>query len=348
MIEGNNSTPEAIRQMSICNACRYCEGYCAVWDAIEFKAVLNKGYISHLANLCHDCRDCFYACPYNAPDHEFKLNIPRVLGQVRVETYYANIRPKFMKFSLERPILFTSLSAFIAVILVMVYSSLLFGLNKISTLPMTTIIPVSLFKPATMALYLYTLVIWSWEALSYWSEINEGKRFTASGIMKGVYDAFFHRNFLGGGTGCKVPWENNKYFRLTAHSLVFFGFIVALISISFYPNIFGYVGIVYFLGSLAISIGTVALIYIHIAEDRGSRSQKQSSLDYAFTVLLFFAGITGVLIPISTGTDWFNWNFLIHDALITVVFLIAPFSKFIHPVFRLISLIKYRSDSYRL
>ena len=150
---------------------------------------------------------------------------------------------------------------------------------------------------------------------------------------------------IGGGTGCKVPWENNKYFRLTAHSLVFFGFIVALISISFYPNIFGYIGIVYFLGSLAISIGTVALIYIHITEDRGSRSQKQSSLDYAFTVLLFFAGITGVLIPILIGTDWFNWNFLIHDALMAVVFLIAPFSKFIHPVFRLISLIKYRSDS---
>ena len=95
MIEGDNSMPEAIRQMSICNACRYCEGYCAVWDAIEFKPVLNKGYISHLANLCHDCRDCFYACPYKDPDHEFKLNIPRVLGQVRVETYYANIRPKF-------------------------------------------------------------------------------------------------------------------------------------------------------------------------------------------------------------------------------------------------------------
>ncbi|MEM3193054.1 MAG: hypothetical protein QXO75_07360 [Nitrososphaerota archaeon] len=347
MTEENNHMSEAIRQMSICNACRYCEGYCAVWDAIEFKFVLNEGYIYHLANLCHDCRDCFYACPFNEPEHEFKLNIPKVLGQVRVDTYTANVRPKFLKFALEKPILVTTLSTFIAVAVAVIYASL-FGLSKFSVLPMTAIIPDFLFKSITILVYFYTIVIWSWEGLSYWFKINEKAHLNASGLIRGIWDAIYHTNFRGGGTGCKVPDQKNRYFRLTTHSLVLFGFITALISISFYPDIYGYVGIAYLLGSMAVSIGTAGSIYMHLTEKEGSRNQKQSTMDYPFTFLLFLAGITGVLVPISTGTIWFNWNFLIHDALIIVVFLMAPYSKFIHPVFRFISLIKYNSDSVNL
>ena len=347
MTDENPAVSEAARQMSICNACRYCEGYCAVWNAIEFKPVLDSGYIKHLANLCHDCRDCYYACPYNEPDHEFKLNIPKALGEVRVETYASYARPKFLKFLIEKPALATILATSAAIALAVLYASLVFGAGKFSTLPMVTVIPVSIYKPATMLVYVYTIGIWSWEGISYWSEINGGTHVSGSGLAKGIYDAIFHTNFRGGGTGCKVPEEKNRYFRMAAHSMVMFGFIDALVSISFYPDIFGVAGIAYLLGSLAVSTGAAALIYLHMKERVGSRSQKQSSMDYPFTILLFLAGITGVLVPISTGTVWFNWNFLMHDALIAVVFFLAPYSKFVHPVLRIISLIKYNSDSLK-
>ena len=52
---------EADRQLTICNACRYCEGYCAVFPALERRRELTGGDITHLADLCHDCRDCFTA-----------------------------------------------------------------------------------------------------------------------------------------------------------------------------------------------------------------------------------------------------------------------------------------------
>ncbi len=336
---------DAKKQLTICNACRYCEGYCAVWDAIEFKSVLNTDYIYHLANLCHDCRDCFYACPYNEPEHEFKLNIPKILGDVRSETYISYVKPKFMQFALQRPTLFTMISSAIAIVIVVLYASLLFGFSKFSTLSMTTIMPASLFERATVLLYFYLMVMWSWEGISYWSKISEKGHLTFVGLLRGLYDVVLHTNFRGGGTGCKVPEQNNRYFRLTSHTLVFFGFLVALIAISFYPNIYGYTGILYLIGSFALSTGTVGLFYIHLVDKRSSRSEKQSSMDYPFTFLLFIVGITGIIIPISTDKSWFNWNFLIHDALIMVVFLIAPFSKFMHPVFRFVSLIKYRSDS---
>ena len=41
--------------------------------------------IIYLANLCHNCGACFYACQY-APPHEFGINVPRTLADLRAET----------------------------------------------------------------------------------------------------------------------------------------------------------------------------------------------------------------------------------------------------------------------
>ena len=84
---------EAQRQLTICNACRYCEGYCAVFPALERRTLLEAGDITHLANLCHDCRACFHACMY-APPHEFAVNPPEILSRVRLASYRAYARPR--------------------------------------------------------------------------------------------------------------------------------------------------------------------------------------------------------------------------------------------------------------
>jgi citrate/tricarballylate utilization protein len=77
---------EAERVMIFCNACRYCEGFCAVFPAIELRRTFTDQDLKYLANLCHNCRDCYYACQY-APPHEFALNVPKSLGELRLETY---------------------------------------------------------------------------------------------------------------------------------------------------------------------------------------------------------------------------------------------------------------------
>jgi citrate/tricarballylate utilization protein len=77
---------EARRQVEICNACRYCEGYCAVFPALQADRAFAEGDITQLANLCHNCRGCYYACQYTAP-HEFDLNLPAALAEVRQESW---------------------------------------------------------------------------------------------------------------------------------------------------------------------------------------------------------------------------------------------------------------------
>src|ERR1700720_1119535 len=77
---------EGARMASICNACRYCEGFCAVFPALERRLSFAEGDLAYLANLCHHCGSCYYACQY-APPHEFQLNFPQMLADIRLQTY---------------------------------------------------------------------------------------------------------------------------------------------------------------------------------------------------------------------------------------------------------------------
>ncbi len=55
---------EVERVMQVCNACRYCEGFCAVFPAMTQRLEFGKADINYLANLCHNCGACLHACQY--------------------------------------------------------------------------------------------------------------------------------------------------------------------------------------------------------------------------------------------------------------------------------------------
>src|SRR3546814_6411848 len=72
--------------MTIFNACRYCEGFCALFPARTLLLEFGKADIHYLANLCHNCGACLHSCQY-APPHEFAVNVPKAMATVRVQTY---------------------------------------------------------------------------------------------------------------------------------------------------------------------------------------------------------------------------------------------------------------------
>ena len=84
---------EARRQLEICNACRYCEGFCSVFPAMTRQKVFADGDVTHLANLCHNCRGCYYSCQYTEP-HEFALNVPAALAEVRQDSWERLVWPQ--------------------------------------------------------------------------------------------------------------------------------------------------------------------------------------------------------------------------------------------------------------
>jgi citrate/tricarballylate utilization protein len=73
---------EVARQMRICNACRYCEGFCAVFPAMTRRLDFGRADVQYLANLCHSCGACLHACQYASP-HEFAVNVPKAITRGR-------------------------------------------------------------------------------------------------------------------------------------------------------------------------------------------------------------------------------------------------------------------------
>ena len=342
---GHTNTEEAVRQLTICNACRYCEGFCAVWDAIEMREKITMQDAYYLSNLCHDCRDCYSVCPYNDP-HPFKLNIPQVMEKVRLESYVEHTFPKFMRKAFDHPAIYSTATAILITSFSLLFAYYTGGLSAFTSGRLGEIIPPDVYRYITIFLYSYTVVLWSTEGYLYWKAIGGTKNSGWHlGLLRAISDVLLHRNFAGGGTGCNYPSTESGYSRLAFHSMTFFGFIIALIASAFYPAFNGYVLYVYVTSSAFLFLGSLWLFLSHAFERPKLSTSNMLKLDMPFTVLLFLSGITGIafaLLPSGLGR---SLTFLIHDGLIASVFILAPFSKFIHPVFRFLSLVKYRDEA---
>lgn len=93
VVQLSDHEQEVQRVLQICNACRYCESFCAVFAAMTKRLEFNQADIHYMANLCHNCGACLHACQY-APPHEFGVNIPKAMAQVRLETYQEFATPQ--------------------------------------------------------------------------------------------------------------------------------------------------------------------------------------------------------------------------------------------------------------
>ena len=92
-MHGTKILEEADRLMTVCNSCRYCEGLCAVFPAMEMRRAFSDGDLNYLANLCHSCGACYTDCQFSPP-HEFNVNVPKTLAIARAESYAAYAWPR--------------------------------------------------------------------------------------------------------------------------------------------------------------------------------------------------------------------------------------------------------------
>ena len=92
-MHGTRILEEADRLMTVCNSCRYCEGLCAVFPAMEMRRAFSDGDLNYLANLCHGCGACYTDCQFSPP-HEFNVNVPKMLAIARAESCAAYAWPR--------------------------------------------------------------------------------------------------------------------------------------------------------------------------------------------------------------------------------------------------------------
>ena len=167
---------EADRLMTVCNSCRYCEGLCAVFPAMEMRRSFADGDLNYLANLCHACGACYYDCQFSPP-HEFNVNVPKVMAKVRAQSYARYAWPRFLSGAFERNGLVIALvaafgiAAFIGGFVAWHDPSVLFGVNT-GPGAFFRLMPHNTMELLFGVAFLYAVVAIGFGIWAFWSDIG--------------------------------------------------------------------------------------------------------------------------------------------------------------------------------
>jgi citrate/tricarballylate utilization protein len=352
---------DATRQLDICNACRYCEGMCAVFPALSRRSVLSAGDVSQLANLCHDCRACFDACMYTAP-HEFDLNIPAVLTAVRLEDYQGYVWPARVP-RLLRGWSGLFAGAVAAAALFVGISAGYAGWGAIVAAHDTAaspylLIPDGVLVGLMLAAIGYSLLIGAFAARSYWKATGSSEvAVRPADVLKATWYALTLRYLRGGGVDCYYP-EDDKPSpgRRYLHILLVAGFglcIVSTIAAAVLQDILGeqppypwlsapvISGTV---GGVGLLVGCVGLLLLKARSSQVTSISQMTVKDYGLLTALTFLALTGLAVLLTRDTPAFGIILLIHLSSVILAFASAPYSKFVHVIFRFAALVRDNAE----
>jgi len=338
---------EARRQAEICNACRYCEGYCSVFPALHSARAFSGGDITQLANLCHNCRGCYYACQYTAP-HDFDLNLPKALADVRHESWKALSWPSgfsrlFDKSGVTIGALLVAAFAFLFVVAQTLRPESGDGFYAY----MSHSVMVAIFAPA----FLLPLLAIAISLRAYWRAVDGGTVSMAD-IWSACLNAGRMKNLDGGhGDGCNFEDEDKfSQARRHFHQATLYGFLLCFASTSSgtilhygfgldapyglfsLPKLFGLPG------GILLCVGTAGLAWLKTKADPNLGVKSVWGGEMAFVLLLFSVSATGLLLYAATGTGAVGWLLPIHLGTVLTFFLLMPYSKMAHGFYRMAAL----------
>ena len=344
---------EVERQMRICNACRYCEGFCAVFPAMTRRLEFNKVDIHYLANLCHNCGACYYACQY-APPHEFAVNVPRAMAHVRQRTYVELAWPRSFGALYEHNGVAVALATVLALIGFMV---LALGLGRsMAGGPDTTFF--SIFSHGLMvaifgAAFGFAVLALTMGASRFWRTQSPGPA-GAGAAAESVANVLRLRYLDGGhGEGCNETSDRFTLIRRRFHHLTFYGFLLCFASTStatFYhyvlnlhapyalasaPVVLGTVG------GIALLVGATGLLLLNARRDPAISEPSQRPMDRGFALLLALASATGLVLLAGRASSAMPPLLIVHLGVVMGLFLTLPYGKFAHAVYRAAALLKW-------
>jgi citrate/tricarballylate utilization protein len=358
MEHGNSRTEEQARRfVEICNACRYCEGYCAVFPAIELRRQFTSGDLSYLANLCHDCRGCYYSCQY-APPHEFALNLPKAFADLRVETYERYAWPRSLAALFHRNGLAASGLALLctALFVWLAKTPLSATANPERAGAFYAVIPEGIMIAITGAAFLFAVLALAVGLLNFWRDTNSPATADSSSFLSALSDIFTLRNLGGGGDGCNNRDESFSQSRRCFHHALFYGFLLCFASTctaAIYEHLFGWISPYPFfslpvllgaIGGIAMLVGIAGLVQIKLTADPAPASKLLLDIDYSFLVLLFMAAGTGLLLLAMRATAAMGALLAVHLGVIVALFVMLPYCKFVHGVYRAAALLRYAAE----
>ena len=235
-MHGTRILEEADRLMTVCNSCRYCEGLCAVFPAMEMRRAFSDGDLNYLANLCHACGACYTDCQFSPP-HEFNVNVPKTLAVARAESYAAYAWPRAFAGAFARNGLVISLvaalsvAAFIFGFAALNDRQVLFGIHT-GPGAFYKLMPHNAMAALFGAAFLYAIVALIMGVRAFWRDIGEpvGMKTDAGSLLQAIRDAGELRYLDGGGVGCFNEDDRPTDRRKLYHHFTFYGFALCFAS----------------------------------------------------------------------------------------------------------------------
>ena len=353
-LASTGAAAEVTRQMQICNACRYCETYCAVFPAMTRRLDFSAGDAHYLANLCHSCGACLHACQY-APPHEFAVNVPRAMARLRLETYAEYAWPRTLGALYRRNGIVVALATAGALALFLVLLVALRGtlLHQPLAGNFYAIFPHSLMVWMFGAAFSWAVLALAMGCARFWSGQTPGSVTTTS-AMEATRDALTLTYLDGGhGDGCNESDDRFTLLRRRFHHLTFYGFMLCFASTcvaTLYhyalalpaPYPIGSVPVVLgIVGGLGLLVGPAGLLWLNMRRHPLHVDPRQRPMDRAFIVLLFATSLTGLALLALRDTRAMALLLSVHLGTVMAFFLTLPYGKFAHAVYRTAALLKW-------
>ena len=364
-------TADGARTLTVCNACRYCEQYCPVFPAMEERTAFARADLTYLANLCHNCGECLYACQY-APPHEFGINVPRTLAEIRLASYedYAWPRPF--------AVMFRTHSLLVAVVLVAIFSGWMLLLARSTGSPVQRVPPGGDFyaiipHAAMVALFgsVFAFVVLA-IAVGVARFVRDARAAntappggskdpqlrtagarTSGAAWRALRDAMTLRHLHASGADCVSNEEERHPWRRWWHHAVVWGFLLCLASTSVaavYHSVFGWIApypytslpvVLGSLGGVALLAGCAGLWVVRAHRDGDLSDPGQDGLDRSFLALLFVTSLTGLALLVLRETAVMGGLLALHLGAVLALFVTLPYGKFVHGFYRLAALWVY-------
>ena len=330
--------------------------------ALELRREFSAGDLSYLANLCHNCRGCYYACQY-APPHEWGINIPRILSEVRAESYAEYAWPKGMGSLFERN---GTVVALVAALFVTVVLLLTVAIKDPSVLwsaqrgegAFFRIIPLWLINILAGGSFGFAIVAMTMGGIRYWrgTASGAGAKPSAAAATDAAVDILTLRNLGGGGHGCNDLDDSFAMQRRWLHQAMFYGFMLCLAATTtgaVYHHVFGWRSPHDFFslpvqlgtwGGVLLCLGTAGLMRVKVITDPVPVARQLMGGEYAMLALLFLIGATGLLLLAVRHTGAMGFMLALHFGLVLALFVVLPYSKMVHGVYRGLALLRHARE----
>jgi citrate/tricarballylate utilization protein len=344
---------EVARQMQICNACRYCEGFCAVFPAMTRRLEFGKADVNYLANLCHNCGACYHACQY-APPHEFAVNVPQAMATVRGQTYAEYAWPPALGVLYKRNGLTVALALAAGLALFLVLALARNGTLLHAPLAgnFYAVFPHNLMAAMFGAVFGFAVLALGIGVTRFWRDVSPGQA-SAPAVAEAAKNALTLKYLDGGhGDGCNEEDDRFTLARRRFHHFTFYGFMLCFAATSvatLYHYLLG-LPAPYALTSLPVLLGTAGgiglligpagLLWLNLRRDPAQGDVKQRPMDRGFIALLLLTSATGLALLAWRDSGAMALLLAVHLGVVMALFATLPYGKFAHGIYRSAALLK--------